>query len=374
MIDQAISHYRVVEKLGEGGMGVVYKAEDARLGRLVALKFLTERAAQDEESRRRFLYEARATAALNHPNICTVYEIDEDRGFLAMEYVTGETVEARRKRRELPIDEALDIVIQTAEGLQVAHETGIVHRDIKSANLMVTDKGKVKIMDFGLARLAGRTRLTRNGSSLGTPAYMAPEVYRGEPADERSDIWSLGVVLYELIAGRVPFDGDFEAAVVYGVLNEEPKPLAAQRADVPLELDRLVTKALAKDRGLRYQRVVDLAADLNRFQRDADEAAPILWAASRGDLAGLKRLAVKFSRIDIADYDYRTALHLAASEGHLHVVSYLLESGVDVDPRDRWGGTPLDDAIRHGHREVVRLLKSYGAASRMSGPSDADKS
>jgi serine/threonine protein kinase len=373
MIDQVISHYRIVEKVGEGGMGVVFKAQDTRLGRLVALKFLTERAAQDEESHQRFLHEARAAAALNHPNICTVYEIDKDHGFLAMEYVDGETVEARRKRRELPIEEALDIAIQTAEGLQAAHETGILHRDIKSANLMVTDKGQVKIMDFGLARLAGRTRLTRSGSSLGTPAYMAPEVYRGEPADERSDIWSLGVVVYELIAGRVPFEGDFEAAVLYGVLNEEPKPLIAQRPDVPLELDRFVTKALAKDRGLRYQRVIDLAVDLNRFQRDADEVAPILWAASRGDLVGLKRLAVKCSRLDIADYDYRTALHLAASEGHPHVVSYLLESGVDVDPRDRWGGTPLDDAMSHGHHEVIRLLKSYGAASRMSGQSDADK-
>jgi Tol biopolymer transport system component len=266
MIDQAISHYRIVEKLGEGGMGVVYKAEDTKLRRLVALKFLTERAAQDEESRNRFIQEARAAAALNHPNICTVYEIDEDLGFLAMEYVDGETVEARRKRRALPIEEGLDIAIQTTEGLRAAHEKGIVHRDIKSANLMVTDKGRVKIMDFGLARLAGRARLTRSGSSPGTPAYMAPEVYQGEPADERSDIWSLGVVLYELIAGRMPFEGEYEAAMLYGVLHEEPQPLAELCTDVPLELDRLVSKALAKDPGLRYQRVDEVAADLKALR------------------------------------------------------------------------------------------------------------
>ena len=266
MIDQAISHYRIVEKLGEGGVGVVYKAEDTKLRRLVALKFLTERAAQDEESRNRFIQEARAAAALNHPNICTVYEIDEDLGFLAMEYVDGETVEARRKRRALPIEEGLDIAIQTTEGLRAAHEKGIVHRDIKSANLMVTDKGRVKIMDFGLARLAGRARLTRSGSSPGTPAYMAPEVYQGEPADERGDIWSLGVVLYELIAGRMPFEGEYEAAMLYGVLHEEPQPLAELRTDVPLELDRLVSKALAKDPGLRYQRVDEVAAALKALR------------------------------------------------------------------------------------------------------------
>jgi predicted Ser/Thr protein kinase/dienelactone hydrolase len=267
MIGQTISHYRIAKKLGEGGMGVVYEAEDTKLGRPVALKFLPEGVAQDEASRKRFLYEARAAAALNHSNICTVYEIDEELGFLAMEYIDGETVEAKRKRRPLPIEEALDIAIQTATGLRVAHEKGIVHRDIKSANLMVTTEGQVKVMDFGLARLSNRTRMTRTGSSLGTPAYMAPETFRGDEADERSDIWSLGVVIHEMIAGRLPFDADSEAALLYAVLNKEPEPLTALRTDVPLELDRIVRKTLAKDRGSRYQHVDDLAVDLKALRR-----------------------------------------------------------------------------------------------------------
>jgi serine/threonine protein kinase len=198
---------------------------------------------------------------LNHPKICTVYEIDEGLRFLSMEYIDGETVDAKRKRRPLPLEEALDIAIQTAEGLQAAHETGIVHRDIKSANLMITAKGQVKIMDFGLARLSNRTRMTRTGTSLGTPAYMSPEAFQGEVADERSDIWSLGVVLYEMIAGKLPFDADSEAALLYAVLNKEPEPLTALRTGVPLDLDRLLRKALSKDRGLRYQHVDDLSVD-----------------------------------------------------------------------------------------------------------------
>ena len=255
-------------------MGVVYKAEDTKLARLVALKFLPDGDETDEKSRKRFLQEARAAAALNHSNICTVYEIDEELGFLAMEYVDGETVEAKRKRRPLPIQEALDIAIQAATGLQAAHEKGILHRDIKGANLMVTTQGQLKIMDFGLARLANRTRLTRTGSSLGTPAYMPPEVYEGEPGDERCDIWSLGVVAYEMIAGRLPFDADSEAALLYAVLNKEPETLTALRTDVPPALDGLVAKALTKDRLLRYQHVGDLAIDLKALRRGGLPSPP----------------------------------------------------------------------------------------------------
>ena len=205
MTGQTISHYRVQEKLGAGGMGIVYKAEDTKLDRTVALKFLHPGSLDDADSRKRFLYEARAAAALNHANICTVYEIDETAGFLAIEYIEGETVEAKRNRRPLPIDEVLDIAIQVCDGLQAAHEKGIVHRDIKSANIMITAKGQAKIMDFGLARLASRTRITRQGASPGTPAYMAPELFEADQADERSDIWSLGVLFYEMTAGRMPF-------------------------------------------------------------------------------------------------------------------------------------------------------------------------
>lgn len=267
MVGQTISHYRVTGKLGAGGMGVVYRAEDLKLRRAVALKFLPEDAAGDEESRTRLLCEARAAAALNHPNICTVYEIDEEFWFLAMEYIEGQTVEEKRKSRPLPIEEALAIALQTIEALRAAHELGIVHRDIKSANLMLTARGQVKIMDFGLARLSSRTRLTRTGSSLGTPAYMPPEIFEGAEADARSDIWSLGVVIYEMIAGKLPFEADYEAALLYAVLNQEPEPLTALRSGVPLELERIVNKTLTKDRDLRYQHVDDLAVDLRALTR-----------------------------------------------------------------------------------------------------------
>ncbi len=262
MTGQTISHYRILEKLGEGGMGVVYKAEDTKLGRLVALKFLPQSSTEDEDSRRRFLEEARAAAALNHPNICTVYEIDEERGFLAMEFVDGETLDAKRKRRPLPVEEALGIAVHVADGLQAAHELGVVHRDIKSANIMLNKKGQVKIMDFGLARLSTRARLTRTGVSLGTPAYMAPELFEADTADGRSDIWSLGVVIHELIAGKLPFEAESEAALLYAVLHKEPEPLTSLRSDLPPGIDRVLKKALSKEPAARYQHVEDLTVDL----------------------------------------------------------------------------------------------------------------
>ncbi|MCX6636254.1 MAG: protein kinase [Acidobacteria bacterium] len=266
MIGQTISHYRILEKLGEGGMGVVYKAEDTKLNRTVALKFVPPDAAGDPELRTRFLQEARAAAALSHPNVCTVYEIDEECGFLAMEFVEGETVQARVRRRPLPIPEALDIAMQAAQGLQAAHERGVVHRDIKGANLMVTPQGTVKIMDFGLARLTGRTRVTKVGTAVGTPAYMSPEQAQGKAVDRRTDLWSLGVVLYEMVAGQVPFRGESEAAVAHSILHEDPEPVSALRAGLPLELDRVIGKTLAKDPGERYQHAEDLLVDLRTLR------------------------------------------------------------------------------------------------------------
>jgi eukaryotic-like serine/threonine-protein kinase len=208
---RTISHYKVIEKLGEGGMGVVYRAEDTKLHRTVALKFLRPDAIGSEEPNTRFLQEARLAAALDHPNICTVHDIEEADGhtFLAMAYVPGENLSDKVRQRPLLFEEALNIAVQMAEGLHVAHENGIVHRDIKSANVIVTDKGQVKIMDFGLAHLAGGARITRTGTIVGTPVYMSPEQVRGQDVDHRTDIWSLGVVLYEMVTGRLPFRGDF---------------------------------------------------------------------------------------------------------------------------------------------------------------------
>ena len=270
MIDQTISHYKVLTKLGEGGMGVVYKAEDTKLKRIVALKFLRAEALEDEELKIRFLREAQAAAALNHPNICTVYEIDEDNGisFIAMEWVEGQSIKEKIKERPLQLDEAFDIAIQAGRGLQTAHEKGITHRDIKSANLMLTAQGQLKVMDFGLAQLGDRSQLTKTGASLGTPAYMSPEQAEGRPADRRSDIWSLGVVLYEMVSGQLPFKGDRQAAVAYAILNEEPEPLTALRSGVPIALDRVIDKALAKAPEERYQHVDELLVDLRELQKE----------------------------------------------------------------------------------------------------------
>ena len=271
MIGRTISHYKITEKLGEGGMGVVYKAEDTRLGRTVALKFLTTHLVQDEEALRRFEREAKAAAALDHPNICTIYEIDQADGqtFLAMAFVDGKTVSERIAERPLKLDEALHIAIQTAQGLQAAHQKGVVHRDIKSDNLMVTPDGQVKIMDFGLAQLSDQARLTKTATRLGTPAYMSPEQAQGRPTDRRTDIWSVGVVTYEMVTGRVPFEGERAQGILYSIVHEEPEAPTELRSHLPIELDRILDKALAKSADDRYQHVEDLAVDLKALRRES---------------------------------------------------------------------------------------------------------
>ena len=275
MIGQTISHYKVLSELGRGGMGVVYKAEDTKLKRFVALKFLRSDVLEDEEHRERFLREAQAAAALDHPNICTVHEIDEVEGetFIAMAFIEGRTVKDKIAERPLKLEEALDITIQTAQGLQAAHEKGIVHRDIKSANLMVTPQGQVKVMDFGLAQLAERSQLTKTATILGTPAYMSPEQAQRLPTDRRTDIWSLGVVIYEMVTGRLPFEGERQQAVLYAIANEEAEPITALRVGVPTELDRIVGKAMAKDARERYQHVGEMLVDLQSLRKERETGA-----------------------------------------------------------------------------------------------------
>ena len=264
MIGQTISHYKITEKLGQGGMGVVYKADDLDLKRTVALKFLPAHGLENEERKKRFLREAQAAAALNHPHICTIYEINQTTGvpFIVMECIDGESLKQKTGRRPLKLDEALDLAIQTAEGLQEAHEKGIVHRDIKGANIMVTQQGQVKITDFGLAHLSDATALTRDQAVLGTASYMSPEQIQGQRADRRSDIWAFGVVLYEMVAGRRPFEGEVDSAVQYAAVYHEHEPLTSLRSGLPLELDRIIDKALAKDPEERYQHVDDILTDL----------------------------------------------------------------------------------------------------------------
>ena len=262
-------------------MGEVYKAEDAKLSRAVALKFLPPGQFSGEAEKARFLREARAAAALDHPNICTVYEVDEADGqpFIAMAYLEGETLQSRIESSPLAVNEAIEFAIQTARGLAAAHEKGIVHRDIKSANLMVTQPGPdterlLKIMDFGLAKLAaGTTKLTKEGTMLGTAAYMSPEQGRGEEVDHRTDLWSLGIVLHEMVSGQLPFRGEYTQSLVYAIIHEKPDPLTALRTGVPLELERIVQKALSKDREDRYQSASDFAADLRVLRKTLDPAA-----------------------------------------------------------------------------------------------------
>jgi serine/threonine protein kinase/Tfp pilus assembly protein PilF len=272
MIGKTISHYEILEKLGEGGMGVVYKAHDEKLHRDVALKFLPHYLTSDSTERERFLHEARAAATLNHPNIATVHEIDEHDGrlFLAMELIEGGTLRDLLGKEPMSVEKVLDIGIQVSEGLSAAHEKGIIHRDIKPENIMVTAKGHAKIMDFGLARIPGATKLTKAGSTLGTIGYMSPEQIRGEEVDRRSDIFSLGVVLFEMLAGGKPFRGEHEASISYSILNEDPLPIARFNNKVSPELDRIVLKALNKSRDERYQHADDFLADLRHERKSLD--------------------------------------------------------------------------------------------------------
>jgi non-specific serine/threonine protein kinase len=264
-IGKTISHYHIQEKIGSGGMAIVYKTEDVNLKRIVALKFLPLQLTVNEESKKRFITEAQAASALDHPNICTIHEIgtsEDDEMFIAMGYYEGETLNQKISRGPLDSKQAINITIQTAAGLAKAHEKGIIHRDIKPANIMITNDGVVKILDFGLAKLSGHTTLTRTGTMLGTTVYMSPEQASGEKVDERTDIWSLGVILYEMICGSPPFKGDNEQAMMYAILHKDPKPLTAYRQDIPDYIEKVAFKALVKDVDERYQHVQELIKDL----------------------------------------------------------------------------------------------------------------
>jgi serine/threonine protein kinase/tetratricopeptide (TPR) repeat protein len=288
MIGETVSHYKILEKLGRGGMGEVYKAEDTRLRRIVALKFLSPELTVDEDARIRFTHEAQAASALQHHNICTIHEIDrtsDGRMFICMDYYAGDTLKKRIDRGPMHVGEAVDIATQIAEGLARAHAAGTVHRDIKPANICVADDGGVKILDFGLAMLSDRTRVTKMGTTVGTVSYMSPENARGDDVGPATDVWSLGVILYELLAGRPPFTAEHEAATIYTILNEEHTPVTSYREDIPGELERIVNRALSKDPGDRYGDAGEMARDLRQLagELDSDQrpAAPPDAAPSR---------------------------------------------------------------------------------------------
>ncbi len=273
MIGQIVSHYKILEKLGEGGMGVVYKAHDTKLDRIVALKFLPHHLNANDAEKARFLQEARAAATLNHPHVCTVYRIDEHDGqqFIEMEYVEGQTL-----RKKIPIqkfDEALDYAVQIGDALSEAHSKGIVHRDVKAENIMVNSKNQIKVMDFGLAKLKGSLKLTRTSSTVGTLAYMAPEQIQGGEADARSDIFSFGIVLFEMLAGKTPFRGEHDAAMMYSIVNEEPESILKFRPDQSPELDRIIRRALEKDPADRYQHVDDMLSELRKLRKQTSKVS-----------------------------------------------------------------------------------------------------
>jgi len=270
MIGKTISHYRILEKIGAGGMGEVYLAHDTTLDRRVALKFLPDAVRGDAVARERFLREARAASRLTHSGIVGIHAVEEAEGqaFISMEYVAGRSLRHVTDEEALPLDRAVAIASEVASALSAAHAAGIVHRDIKPDNIVITDDGHAKVLDFGLARIEGATKLTESAVTVGTLAYMSPEQAQGDAVDERSDIFSLGAVLYEMITAHTPFRGDHPAAIVYSIVNEPSEPLARYKSGVPEELERIVGKALRKDRETRYQSAADMVADLSALRSD----------------------------------------------------------------------------------------------------------